>query len=144
MKVNGSSGETYCLSLQSGRVNQARNQYEADSTNWLTFYPEDGGDIFFRNVYWNSSEYTYPIRQNLAWSPMWELKIEHNLTLLFPNLWTMTENQQNCVKTSEKIIKSEPEYDGKVERSFPPFSGNSDLTKNMYCHVCVTFDRVLN
>jgi hypothetical protein len=46
MKVNRIFGGTCHLNLEDRRISQARNQRETDSK----LSPEDGGDMFLRNV----------------------------------------------------------------------------------------------
>jgi hypothetical protein len=59
LKVNGRFGETCRLHLQGPKISRARNQREvallatcfhAVPLLALFFYPEDGGDMFLRNV----------------------------------------------------------------------------------------------
>jgi hypothetical protein len=44
------------------------------------FHPEDGRDMFLRNVGWNSTDYTasYPRRLYSPWLPLWKLQVLHN------------------------------------------------------------------
>jgi hypothetical protein len=49
LKVNGRFGEACLFDLQ-GKISKARNQREAGCMQSLFFNPEDGGDMFFRNV----------------------------------------------------------------------------------------------
>jgi hypothetical protein len=64
LKVNGRFGGKYCLSLQSRRVSQARNQREAGGKQRAISLPEYGGDMFFRSLGWLSTVYMalYPRR----------------------------------------------------------------------------------
>jgi hypothetical protein len=52
LKVNRRFGGTYRLHLQVRRIREARNQCEGKCTcfHGLLFGPEDGGDLFLRNV----------------------------------------------------------------------------------------------
>jgi hypothetical protein len=67
-KVNQRSGGTCRLHFQGRRISQARNQGEecgklhARFLLGLFFDTENGGDMFFRNVGWLSTDYTalYP------------------------------------------------------------------------------------
>jgi hypothetical protein len=75
LNVNRRFGGTYHLHLPGRRINRARNQCESRWQTWLCFHPdfllcllfdpEDGGDMFLRNVGGHSTDYTalYPIRQ---------------------------------------------------------------------------------
>jgi hypothetical protein len=81
LTVNRRFGGTYRLHLQGSRISQVRNQREAGNTQsskgfsqqisdnlppacllvscWTYFFdPEDGGDMFLRNVCWHSTDYT--------------------------------------------------------------------------------------
>jgi hypothetical protein len=70
LRVNPSFAGTYRFHLQ-GRKNELSRKpalnYVAIKAGFLFglfFYPEDGGDMFFRNVGWHSTDYTalYPRR----------------------------------------------------------------------------------
>jgi hypothetical protein len=54
LKINRHFGGTCNLHLQGRGINQARNQYGAggkqSSGFGLFYYPEDGGDMFLRNI----------------------------------------------------------------------------------------------
>jgi hypothetical protein len=72
LKTNRRFRGTCRLHLQ-GRISRARNQrallatcFHAGFLSGLFFNPEDGGDMFLRNVGWLSTEYMalYPRRQN--------------------------------------------------------------------------------
>jgi hypothetical protein len=68
LKVNRHFGGTYRLHLQGRRIRQAR--YQRESRCQAEFYfkagfllvlfldPEDGGDMFIRNICWLSTDYT--------------------------------------------------------------------------------------
>jgi hypothetical protein len=61
LKVNRRFGGTCRLHLQGRIISQARNQQESRSARYLLrlfFDPEDGGDMFLRNVGWRSTDYT--------------------------------------------------------------------------------------
>jgi hypothetical protein len=63
-------GGTYRLQLQGRRNKFSKNQKAKKwPACWTYFFdPEDGGDMFLRNVGWNSTDYTasYPRRWYLA------------------------------------------------------------------------------
>jgi hypothetical protein len=69
LKVNWRFGGTCCLHLQDQRISQARNWREAGSKHGLFFGPEDGCDMFLRNVSWLSTAWMalYPGTYN-CWS----------------------------------------------------------------------------
>jgi hypothetical protein len=59
LKVNRRFGGTYCLHLQGRKISRARNQLESRLVTYCDagfllslhiFDPEDGGDMFLRNV----------------------------------------------------------------------------------------------
>jgi hypothetical protein len=50
VKVNRGYGRAYRLRRHGRRISQAANQFEAGSKKRWFFGPEDGGDMFFRNV----------------------------------------------------------------------------------------------
>jgi hypothetical protein len=54
MKFNRRFGETYRLYLHGRKISRAKNQsesmWQAELVLGLLFYPEDGGDMFHRNV----------------------------------------------------------------------------------------------
>jgi hypothetical protein len=55
-----------CFHLRGQRISPARNQRRAGRKQLcLSFYPEDGGDIFLQNEGWLSTDYaeSYPRRQ---------------------------------------------------------------------------------
>jgi hypothetical protein len=56
LKVNRRFGGTYCLHLQGRKLSWARKQHDSrwllPSLLSLFFDPEDGGDMFLRNVGW--------------------------------------------------------------------------------------------
>jgi hypothetical protein len=60
LKVNWRFGWTCRLHLRGWRVRHARNQHEVGNL----FKPEDGGDMFLRNVSWHWMDYIvlYPKR----------------------------------------------------------------------------------
>jgi hypothetical protein len=61
LKIKWCFGGICRLHLQDWRLSQARNQHEAGSKQgllFLLFNPEDGGEIFLRNVGWFSTDYT--------------------------------------------------------------------------------------
>jgi hypothetical protein len=66
LKVNWRFRGTRRLHFQGRSLSQARNEREAGSLVCLFFNPDDGGDIFFRNVGWLSTYYAalYPARQD--------------------------------------------------------------------------------
>jgi hypothetical protein len=69
LRINRHFGGTCHLYLQGRRISQARNQatsFHAGFLLGLFFDPEDGGDMFFRNVGWLSANCTAlcPRRQN--------------------------------------------------------------------------------
>jgi hypothetical protein len=57
LKVNRRFGGTYRFHLQSRRMSRERNQHESRQLG-LFFDPEGGGNMFFRNVCWLSTDYT--------------------------------------------------------------------------------------
>jgi hypothetical protein len=66
-KVNLRFGGKYRLHLQGRRINRARDQRESRWQIEPVLKPEFGGDMFFRNVGWLSTEYTalYPIEDSI-------------------------------------------------------------------------------
>jgi hypothetical protein len=79
LKVNQRFRGTFRSHLQTWRISQTRNQLYASS--WflalLTYNPEDGGEMFFRNVGLNSTDYKelYPKSYNFYLSKYY-LKIK--------------------------------------------------------------------
>jgi hypothetical protein len=69
LKVNWRFGGTCRLHLQGRKISRARNQRES---RWQAD-PEDGGDMFLRNVGWNSTDYTasYPRRWYSLYPQLW-------------------------------------------------------------------------
>jgi hypothetical protein len=70
LSVNRRFEGTYRHHLQGRKISWARNQRESRWQAELCFDPEDGGDIFLRNVGWPSRDYTalYPIYSILIMS----------------------------------------------------------------------------
>jgi hypothetical protein len=84
LKVNRRFGGTYRLHLQGRNISWARNQEALLATCFhvgfllgLFFDPEDGGDVFLRNVSWLSTDYTalHPRRLYSSKPPLWEAQI---------------------------------------------------------------------
>jgi hypothetical protein len=69
LRVKRRFGGTYRLHLQGRKISRRRNQRESRWQVELCFYPEDGGDMFLRNVSWLSTDYTasYPRRWHSSW-----------------------------------------------------------------------------
>jgi hypothetical protein len=76
LRVNRRFGAKYHLNLQGQRISQAGNKSALQSLLATCFYPgfllglrfdpEDGGDIFLRNVAWHSRKWSWYIRDTIC------------------------------------------------------------------------------
>jgi hypothetical protein len=107
MSVNRRFGGTYRLHLQDRRISRARNQFasrallapcfHAGFLLGLLFDPEDGVDMFFRNICSVSTDYTALPRRWHSSSKTVNLKTEKETTILTLILEMCCEEVKLCL-----------------------------------------------
>jgi hypothetical protein len=95
LKTNLRFEGTFHLHLQGRRITQGRNQLE------LFFDPEDGANVFLRNVDLLSTNHTALCsrRENSSWQPLWEPQIPHDLNCSFVQIWKLVSHYSANTRT---------------------------------------------